>query len=490
MFFKQKSDVLFRDYETFGYITDNRNFGYRQANNHKSNIGDKIVSQSGSVFLSVLGRKPQTLSELTQKIIKRFTDVDIETIKNDAKEFYNMLEQDGFIVSGETAQECNEKDTGFSYKKLEPQTTEKDFFPVIMRPEKSTQEFLEEHFGDKPRLTSLHIEITSRCNEKCVHCFIPHDKKTNDIEPILFYDVLRQCKEMKLLNLTLSGGEPMLHKNFCEFLRKCKEYDFSVNVLSNLTLLNDEIIAEMKTNRLLGVQVSLYSMDSKIHDEITQMKGSLEKTKNAILKLIENDIPLQISCPIMKQNKDCYGDVLSWAKKHNIHVGNDYVMIARYDHTTQNLNNRLSFDEIEKVINDTILNDAKYLEQMKKDDGVEEKKYVPDDIVCSVCHISICVADNGNVYPCAGWQGYVVGNVRETPLKEIWDNSKKVQYLRNLRKKDFPKCIQCPDKAFCVMCMVRNANEHPHGDPLAINDYFCNVAKLNKKIVLKWQNKI
>jgi radical SAM protein with 4Fe4S-binding SPASM domain len=490
LFFKQKSDVLFRNYETFGYITDNRNFGYRKSNNHKGNIGDKVVSQSGAVFLSVLGRKPQTLNELAKKIIKQFINVDIETIKNDAKEFYDMLEQDGFIVSGKTPRECDEKDTGFSYKTLEPQTTEKDLFPVIMRPEKSTQEFLDEYFEDKPQLTSLHIEITSRCNEKCVHCYIPHDKKISEIEPDLFYDVLRQCKAMKLLNLTLSGGEPMMHKNFCEFLRKCKECDFSVNVLSNLTLLNDEIITEMKTNHLLGVQASLYSMDSKIHDEITQTKGSFAKTKNAILKLIENDIPLQISCPIMKQNKNCYGDVLNWAEKHKIHVGTDYVMIARYDHTTQNLNNRLSLDEIEKVINDTIVNNTEYLEQMKKEYDIEEKKYALDDIVCSVCHLSICVADNGNVYPCAGWQGYVVGNVKETSLKEIWDNSKKVRYLRNLRKKDFPKCIQCPDKAFCVMCMVRNANEHLHGDPLAVNEYFCNVAKINKRIVFEWKDKI
>ena len=157
----------------------------------------------------------------------------------------------------------------------------------------------------------------------------------------------------------------MLHKNFCDFLRKCREYDFSVNVLSNLTLLNDEIIKEMKMNPLLGVQVSLYSMDSNIHDEITQMKGSFEKTKNAILQLIENDIPLQISCPIMKQNKNNYHEVIKWAKKHKIHVGDDYVIIARYNHTTQNLNCRLSIYEIKEVIKEKAANDAKYLEQME-----------------------------------------------------------------------------------------------------------------------------
>ncbi len=486
MFFKQKSNVLFRNYESFGYITDNRNFGYRQTNYIENYIGDKILSESGAVFMSVLDRKPQTLDELAKKIKTQFLDVDIRTIKSDAKEFYCMLERDGFVVSGKTIQECNEKDTRFSYKILSPEITNKNFSSTIVYPEKSTQDFLEEHFKGKPQLTNLHIEIISKCNERCIHCYIPHDNKVSYIEPDLFYDILEQCKNMRLLHLTLSGGEPMLHKNFCDFLRKCKEYDFSVNVLSNLTLLNDEILNEMRANSLLGVQVSLYSMDSDIHDGITQVKGSLEKTKNAILKLIENDIPLQISCPIMKQNKNCYNEVINWAKKHNIHVGDDYGIIARYNHTTQNLSCRLSMDEIKEVIDDKITNDSKYIEQIEIE-AEKKKNMTSDDFVCSVCHSSICIADNGNVHPCAGWQDYIVGNIKETSLNDIWKKSQKVHYLRSLRRKDFPKCIQCSDKEFCTMCMVRNANESPQGDPLVVNEFFCDIARLNKKIMLKWK---
>jgi radical SAM protein with 4Fe4S-binding SPASM domain len=489
MFFKQKSNVLFRDYVSFGYITDNRNFGYKKINNNENHIGDKILSESGAVFMSVLERKPQTIDELAKKINTKFTDVDISTIKNDAEEFYCMLEQDGFIVSGKTLQECDEKDIRFSYKTSEPEITNKDFSLTIMNPGKSTQDFLDEYFKGKPQLTNLHIEIISKCNERCIHCYIPHDHKVSNMEPDLFYDVLKQSKKMRLLHLTLSGGEPMLHKNFCDFLRKCKEYDFSVNVLTNLTLLDNVIIKEMKLNPLLCVQVSLYSMDSDIHDEITQVKGSFEKTKNAILKLIEHDIPLQISCPIMKLNKNCYDDVIKWAKKYKIHVGDDYGIIGRYNHSTQNLSCRLSINEIQEVIYNKIANDAKYLDQIEM--AAEKKKNnSSDDFVCSVCHSAICVSDNGNVYPCAGWQDYKVGNLKKTSLNDIWDNSEKVQYLRGLRKQDFPKCVQCPDKEYCTMCMVRNANENPLGNPLAVNEYFCNIAKLNRKIMLECKEKL
>lgn len=485
MYFKRKSNVIFRDYESFGYITDNRNFGYKQANNDDNDIGDKIVSQSGAVFLSVLGEKPQTLDCLVKKISMQFTNVDIETIKNDAREFYCQLELDGFIVSGKTLQECNKKDVCFSYKEVKANREKQDCSPNKDF-KKSTQDFFDEYYRNKPQLTNLHIEITSKCNERCVHCYIPHENKINSMPSNLFYDILEQCKKMNLLHLTISGGEPMTHINFIDFIKKCNEYNFSINILTNLTLLSKAILEEMKKSRILSVQTSLYSMDANIHDAVTQTEGSFEKTRNAILTLIENDIPLQISCPIVKQNINCYYDVVDWGKKHNINVSNDYVIIARYNHATQNLSNRLSINDVKKVLEQRIINEPHYLELLEKE--AERKKGInPDDFICSVCRSSICVSENGNVYPCAGWQDYVVGNINKASLSEIWNNSTKIQYLRNLRIRDFPKCIQCQENEFCTMCMVRNANEHPLGDHLVVNEYFCSTAKLYREIVLNWK---
>lgn len=488
MFFKQKSNVIFRNYESFGYITDNRNFEYRQTNNNEEYIGDKILSEAGAVFMSVLNKKPQNIDELAVIIHKQFADVEIKIIKNDAKEFYCMLEQDGFVVSGKTMQECNDKDIRFSYKKTNIGIVKKEILQKTKHSEKSTQNFLEDYFKGKSLLTNLHLEIISKCNERCIHCYIPHDDKTSSMKHELFYDILNQAFDMRVLNLTLSGGEPMLHNNFSDFLKKCREYDFSVNVLSNLTLLDDKIIKEMRKNPLLSIQVSLYSMDSDIHDEITQVKGSFRKTKSAIVKLIENDIPLQISCPIMKQNKNCYNKVIKWAEKYKIHVGDDYGIIGEYNHSAKNLSCRLSIDEIKEVIIDKVENDAKYLEQIEA--AADKKQNITiNDSICTVCRSTICITNSGSVYPCEGWQNYIVGNVNETSLNDIWNNSEKVKYLRGLRNQDFPKCIQCPDKDFCTMCMVRNANENPKGDPLVVSEFFCSVAKLNREIILERKDK-
>ncbi|MCH4895854.1 radical SAM protein [Marinilabiliaceae bacterium JC040] len=483
MYYKKKSKILFREYDTFGYITDNRNFGYKLLNNSENYIGDKILSKVGSYFISILDKKILSLNELTEKIRNKFPDIDSKILKQDAEEFYNKLVEEGFLVSGNSKEECNSRDTNFSYKNNKIEHIGSPNITSVST-NKSTQEFFEENLKGKPKLTNVHIEISSRCNERCIHCYIPHEQKINHIDPDLFNNIIEQCKNLNLLHITISGGEPMLHKEFYNFLKKCRESDFSVNILSNLTLLTDEIIEEMKLNPLLGVQTSLYSMNSEIHDYITQTEGSFEKTKNSILKLIKNDIPLQISCPIIKQNKDCYNDVVNWANNQGVYAGDDYIIIARYNHTTQNLNCRLSIKEIEDIIIEKSIKDTNYISNIKAE-AEQNTNYNPDDYVCSVCESTLCIADNGNVYPCAGWQDYVVGNMRQNTLNEIWEKSEKVKYLRNLRKKDFPKCLKCPDKEYCTMCMVRNANEHPAGDPLVVNEYFCDIAKLNKKMALK-----
>ena len=484
MYFMLKSNVMFRDYNYFGYLTDNRNFGYRKVNEEKDDIGDKILSESGAVFLSVLNKKPKYIKEIVNEIKKKYSDIDTGIILNDIYELYNMLENEGFLISGKTKNTCKKKDWKFKYKKYEPKVVSSNITSENNLLIKETQEYFNEIFNNEPQLTSIHIEITSKCNEKCIHCYIPHKNKCNDMQPDILYAILKQCRDMNILHVTISGGEPFLHENFCEILLKCQEYDLSVNVLSNLSLLNARILEVMKNYPLLCVQVSLYSMNSEVHDSITQMVGSYKKTIRAIMKLIKNNIPLQISCPILKQNMNSYKEVINWAKKYNIHVGSDFLIIGRYDHSIENLNNRLSIHEIKNMLNEIIITDQEYINRMKKES--EDKKNISEnDYICSICNSSICISDRGNVYPCAGWQEYVVGDIKTTSLKEIWKNSDKIKYLRNLRRNDFPKCMQCSDKEYCTMCMVRNANENPNGNPLKVNEYYCNVVKLNREIISK-----
>lgn len=479
MLYRQKYGTFIRNFDDFGYIIN------------KCNFTDQVTDKIGAVFLSSLSRTPKTLQDIVEEIAAQFSNPDISEIEQDVKDFFYNLEQDGFIVSGETSSELDFKDNHFSYSISTTTPNSEELAPVQLRTSVNSQKYLENHLKSHPTLISFQIEITNRCNERCVHCYIPHENKNTDIESELFYNVLAQCKDMGVMDITLSGGEPMLHPHFLEFLHKAKENDFSVTVLSNLTLLNDDIISEMKSICLSGVQVSLYSMDANIHDAITKKPGSFLKTKNAILKLIENDIPVQISCPTMKQNKNCYNDVAKWAAKHGIRAYTDCVLMARYDHTTDNLNNRMQLKDMSNVINDIIENDIEYQNLIQRTDFTKLMTNNSDeDIICGVGIMSLCMVSSGEVYPCAGWQDYICGNISDSSLNNIWRTSPKLQYLRSLRKKDLKDCRECSNQLFCAVCMARNANENADGDPLKINKNLCEIAELNKNIVLDWKRKL
>ena len=137
----------------------------------------------------------------------------------------------------------------------------------------------------------------------------------------------------------------------------------------------------------------------------------------------------------MKKNNDDYGEVMRWAHEHKVRAVTDYIMMARYDHTTDNLDNRLNLCEVEKIIRDILADDIDYQAELLSPDfdgRINVFNTDPDGIVCGVGVSSACMVANGNVYPCAGWQDCICGNLYEKSLKDIWYNSEQMNFLRIL----------------------------------------------------------
>lgn len=295
--------------------------------------------------------------------------------------------------------------------------------------------------------------------------------------------VLDEAKKLGTLQITLSGGELFLHKDIESIFKLCRQYDFSISILSNLLSVTDYHVSLLKEINPSLVQVSLYSMDAEEHDSITKVNGSFYKTKNNIEKLVDADIPVQISCPVMKINCTSYKNVLIYANKLKTKAYTDFIMMAQSNHDVGNLEHRISLDETEKLLKDILEFVRDYLNiTLKQEPKSKDIKKFKKKPVCGVGIDSICLSANAEYFPCAGWQGLVVGNALTQTLKDVWENSIQLKQLRKITNASFPNCIDCKALDYCAMCLVRNYNEN-NGDMFKITKHFCDVAFLNKKLV-------
>ncbi len=233
------------------------------------------------------------------------------------------------------------------------------------------------------------------------------------------------------------------------------------------------MISEMRKNPLLSVQTSLYSMNPSIHDSITKVKGSFEKMKNAVMKLLSANIPVQISCPVMKQNKNDFTDVIEWGNANNIGVTVDYAIFVSYDSSSNNLVNRLSLEEVSKAFEKQL--SEKNVHELNET-AKERIKLTENSPVCSVCRYYFCVSAEGDVFPCVGWGKNKIGNLRQHSIKELWESSKELQRLRHIKRISFPQCVKCKNRGYCKICMMYNSNEN--NDEFKISDFHCKVASI------------
>ena len=484
MFVRQSKNTFIRCTERYGYITN-------QLTYH-----DRVYNSTGADYLKVLSRIPQNIEALIDELLKLYEDVSRGELTADFIGFLNSLATDNFIVMGDSVEELDSKDLSFTYSMENPKTMNflhsQDTCENVME---NTQDFFLEEIQGRPLISSLQFELSSRCNERCIHCYIPNEKKNTgfDMPTKKVLSIIDEFAAMGGIHVTLSGGEALLHKDIAEICRYSRSKDLEITILSNLLNLKQSDIDVFKETNVSLVQTSLYSMVPEVHDFITTIKGSFAKTKNAIELLVKNDIPVQISCPIMKANQKGYVDVLNYAKSLKIKAQTDYIMMARADLNTDNLANRMSIEETEAFLRDLIQNDTDYKEKTLEQPPVSD--FIKFDIerfkkqpICGVGYDSCCITANGDVYPCAGWQAYVLGNVYRQSLAEIWEKSERIVELRKIKQESFPACLECEARDYCAMCLVRNYNESG-GDMLKLNKHFCDVAFLTKRIVEEYYEK-
>ena len=443
---------------------------------------DQVFSDA-EPFFRWITRVPIEKAEVIDNILTVYTGVDRATIEEDFDELMAPLIAEKIVLVGATAEDLDAQEESFSYDVEHPKTMDTHWIRPEDMPEGAIpQEVLEDYFAEHPTVFDLQIDVTEACTERCVHCYIPeYNPVFLPLEKIKA--VIDDFRAQGGVGLTFSGGECMLHPDFDEMVRYARSKDLIVGILSNLTLCDDtkvKLLQEVEAT----VQVSLYSMNPETHDAITKRPGSFAATKSAIEKIRAAQIPCRISCPTMKANYKDYLDVLSYARSLRMDAQTDFIIMGKMNCDTSNLACRLDLAETRCILEDIIYKslpvnneyfDPAKKEQLESDEDFAKRK------VCGACVSSVCLDATGNYYPCPAFAGINLGSCYEHDLKWIWNESSETLRIRAVTGGSFPKCVKCPDRAYCSVCMCRNYNET--GDIFTPAQHFCDVARLNHEVV-------
>lgn len=318
--------------------------------------------------------------------------------------------------------------------------------------------------------SELHMDVTSYCNERCVHCYWPEHKHIN--MPIeLVHNILREFRAMQGMTVYISGGECMTHPQFEEICSSCKKKDLNIIILSNLTCCTDKRIDFLRNVNPQFINVSLYSMDEGVHDAITQIKGSWRKTMDAFLKCEKAGIALRIASPLLSANKNSFNELKKFADKHNVHLVPDINIFPKTNFDASNVKYTCSLEDITTTL---MSNREVFRNVLLFGGGLSES-----DRVCRIGSLRLYVNANGDYYPCDAMHGYVLGNARKDSMVDVW-NSKKMCELRNLRLSDMKKCQACSDRPYCLVCPAHNFDST--GDITQPGTNKCSVAAITHHV--------
>lgn len=153
------------------------------------------------------------------------------------------------------------------------------------------------------KIEELHWEITNHCNFRCVHCYLADDAR-RELSTEECYRILYELYAAGVLHLTLSGGEPLLRRDFKEIYRKAHSLGFLINVFTNGSLITEDIIALFTKHPPQKVEITLNGITKGTFEAVTDKKNSFEATMEGIQKLTEAGIFLGLKTNGMTLNQE------------------------------------------------------------------------------------------------------------------------------------------------------------------------------------------
>jgi pyrroloquinoline quinone biosynthesis protein E len=300
----------------------------------------------------------------------------------------------------------------------------------------------------KPPLWLL-LELTHKCPLECTYCYNQLDfAGTKDaMTKEDWFRVMDQGREMGAVQLGISGGEPLLHKDLVEIVQRATDLKFYTNLITSGIGADISILQKLKDAGLKTIQLGIQSHNENTMTLITNTRNAYKDKIAFAHEATRLGIQLIINSCITRQNIGEIGGIIEFADSLNA----NYLEVANiqyYGWALKNIDLLLPTQEQ--------ITEAKKVTDYYRDKRKDMKVFfvVPDyfENRPKACmngwgSTFLTINPDGVALPCntANTLPLEFPNVKESSIEYIWNESHAFNYFRGDKWMN-PTCAACPEK--------------------------------------------
>jgi radical SAM protein with 4Fe4S-binding SPASM domain len=344
-----------------------------------------------------------------------------------------------------------------------------------------------ERLSAKRAPIGFEIELTARCNNDCRHCYInlpaaDRQAQSNELSVEEISAIADQAVDLGAMWVLITGGEPLLRKDFPEIYQNLKKKGLLVSVFTNACLITEAHVEMFRKYPPRDIEVTVYGVTQATYEGVTRKPGSYTSFRRGLELLLKNGVKVRLKAMALRSNAHELPEIARFCREHTWdYFRFDPLLHLRYDgnpdRNAEIQAERLSPAEIVAI------------EQADDDRADKLKKKCAELIVPERSHIECdhlfhCGAGQSNFS--VSYDGYFqlcsslhhpdcIYNLRGGNLADAWYNfTPRVRDMRSNNAEFLEKCRKCPIVNLCLWCP---ANAHLEcGQMDGWSDYFCQVA--------------
>ncbi len=316
------------------------------------------------------------------------------------------------------------------------------------------------------------FELTSRCTLDCKMCYVHRrecDKSAiaEEKDTAFWIDLAEKAKDAGMLVLLLTGGEPLLRKDFDEIYTACKKLGMIISVNTNATLIDENKIRLFKELPPQKLSITLYGASEETYGKLCGNADAYRKVTDSIRKLHGAGIPIKLNYSITPQNAHEVEAAYGFAQELGIpfqavsymfppvRIGGEAVRLNAEDAA------RAHF-ELQKM---TLGED--FAKKIDSDSRIPEHTDCSDRINCRAGSSTFWVNWRGEMTPCGMM---AEPRIPITDFADAWNRIRSETEKILLPK----KCLNCEHRKVCDMCAAVSIAETGRSD--TVPEYACKKA--------------